>query len=414
MPLLANLEVESGIFMPRARTGSFWYDAGGYLYGRVTWTDARGKIHDKKKKAKTGTKKEARDHIKELMDDIDERDDTPIDGATLTIKQLVDHYKEHYAIEAEYDRKGMKKAGMRSWKDARRKSDALVNYFGPNRRVRTITYGDLAAFKTARLRAPAERERYTVDAEGKKTKTKVTEKWQRAIASVHRELEILRRLFVIAMQHRWIKRNPFHEGDSLVEKAEETERERIATGAEEQALLAACDEDVRRQHLKPLLICAFATGCRPIELFQLRVRDVDFADNCITVVSYKGKRRKERPFDLTSKARAALVPLCEGKKPDDFVFTYKKGKKTLPFKSVKRSFATAKRLAGLEGIPLEGFRLYDARHTATTRLIRRGLSLEETGKLMGHSQPKTTWRYMHVDKSSRRKAADLLEQEEDD
>jgi hypothetical protein len=42
------------------------------------------------------------------------------------------------------------------------------------------------------------------------------------------------------------------------------------------------------------------------------------------------------------------------------------------------------------------------------------LSLEETGKLMGHSQPKTTWRYMHVDKSSRRKAADLLEQEDDE
>ena len=408
-----NLEVESGK-MPRARTGSFWYDAEGYLYGRITWTDSKGKVHDKKRKSVSGTKKEARNHIKDLMEDIDDdRDDAAVDGATLTIKQLVDHYKDNYAIEAEYDRKGMKKAGMRSWRDARRKADALVDFFGPNRRVRSITYGDLADFKSARLKTPATRDKYQRDTEGKRTAIKIKETWQRSIASVHRELEVLRRLFVIAHQHRWIKRNPFHEGDSLVEKAEETERERIATKVEEQALIDACDEDDRRKHLKPLLICAFATGCRPIELFQLRVKDVDLADNCITVVSYKGKRRKERSFDLTAKARAAVTPLCEGKKPDEFVFTYKKGKKTLPFKSVKRSFATAKRLAGLEGISLEGFRLYDARHTATTRLIRRGLSLEETGKLMGHSQPKTTWRYMHVDKSTRKRAAKLLEEDDE-
>lgn len=400
--------------MPRERTGSFKYAPNGDLYGRVTWTDERGKVHDKKRKSKSGTKKEARNHIKDLMEEIDDdRDDDAVDGVTLTIRQLVDHYKKTYAIEAEYDRKGIKKAGMRSWRDAQRKADSLVEYFGPARRVRSITYGDLADFKAARLRTPAARDRYTLDGHGKKTATKVKETWQRSIASVHRELEILRRLFVIAIQHRWIRRNPFHEGDALVEKAEETERERIATKVEEQALLVACDEDKRRKHLKPLLICAFDTGCRPIELFQLQVKDVDLIDNCITVVSYKGKRRKERSFELTTNARAAIVPLCEGKKPNDFVFTYKKGKKDVPFKSVKRSFASAKRLAGLEGIPMDGFRLYDARHTATTRLIRRGMSLEEAGKLMGHSQPTTTWRYMHVDKSTRKRAAKLLEEEDE-
>jgi len=404
--------------MPRARTGSFWYDPQGNLYGRVTWTDDKGKIHDKKKKSKSGTKKEARQHIKDLLEDIDEREDVSIDGSTLTIKQLAEFYKKNYAIEAEYDRKGIKKAGMRSWKDARRKADALIAYFGPHKRVRSITYGDLETFKSTRLRTPATREKYKRDKKGKRTKTIIKEQWQRSIASVHRELEVLQRMFKLATQRRWIKRNPFAEGDPLVEKAEETERERIATRVEEEALLAACEEDTRREHLKPLLICAFATGCRPIELFQLKVKDVDLEDNCITVVSYKGKRRRERTIDLTTKAKAALELLCEKKKPDDFVFTYKKGKGKqkvdVPFKSVKRSFATAKRLAGFEGIPLQGFRLYDARHTTTTRLIRRGMSLEEAGKLMGHSQPKTTWRYMHVDKSTRRRAAQLLEQEDEE
>lgn len=384
-----NLDVESG-HMPRARTGSFWYSGKnqtGDLYARVTWTDTQGHVRERKRKSISGTKREAREHIKEILEEIEEQGDQAIDAASLTFKQLVDYYKTHHAIEAEYDKKGIKTAGMRSWKDARRKADVLLDYFGPKKRVRDFTYGDLSRFKAARLRAPKE--------------TGGT----RAIASVHRELEILRRMLSIAVQNRWIRRNPFREGEPLINQEEETKRERIATKEEETALLAACDEDKRRKHLKPFLLLAFDTGFRPIEMTSLKVRDVDFDDNCVWAVSYKGKRMKRRPFDMTSRLRTALLELCKGKRAVDPVFQ---------FKSVKRSFATAKRLAKEEGISLDGFRLYDARHTATTRLVRRGMSLEESGKLMGHSQPKTTWRYMHVDKSRRRKAAELLEQDDED
>lgn len=377
--------------MPRARTGSFWYDKQGSLYARVTWTDERGKPHDRKRKAISGTKREARQLIKDLLEDIEEQGEKGIDGATLTVKQLVDYYKTHHAVEAEYDKQGIKKAGMRSYRDARRKADTLVRHFGASTKVRAISYGDLAVFKAARLRAPKQNGE------------------PRVIASVHRELEILRRMFRIAVQHRWLRHSPFNDGDPLIEQAEEHQRETIATKEQEKALLAACDEDKQRHHLKPFLILAFDTGFRPIEMMSLKVRDVDFGDNCVTAVSYKGKRRKERQFDMTPRVRAAMESQVIGRKPTDFVF----GDPVKGLKSVKRSFATAKRIAGLEGIPLDGFRLYDVRHTATTRLVRRGMSLEESGKLMGHSQPKTTWRYMHVDKSRRRRAAELLEQEDE-
>lgn len=387
--------------MPRARTGSFWYSTKGELYARVTWTDSTGKVHDRKRKSISGTKREAREHIRDILEDIEEQGDHAIDAASLTFKQLAEYYKNNYAIEAEYDKKGIKQAGMRSWQDARRKADALVQFFGPKKRVRDITYGDLSRFKATRLRTPATRKRWVVI---NNKKSKVTEEWQRTIASVHRELEILRRMFSIALQNRWLRRNPFREGEPLINQEEETKRERIATREEEEALLDACDEDERRRKLKPFLMLAFDTGFRPIEMTSLRVKDVDFEDNCVWAVSYKGKRMTRRPFDMTKRLRTALLELCTGKKPDDLVFG---------FKSVKRSFATAKRIAKAEGIPLDGFRLYDARHTATTRLVRRGMSLEESGKLMGHSQPKTTWRYMHVDKTRRRRAAELLELEDE-
>lgn len=388
--------------MPRARTGSFWHDRNGDLYARVTWTDAQGRNREKRRKSISGTKREAREHIKEILEDIEEQGDQAVDGASLTFKQLAEYYKTRHAVEAEYDKKGIKKSGMRSWKDSQAKADILVAYFGPKKRVRDFSYGDLARFKSDRLRAPATRKKWAVvDDE----RVKITIEWPRSIASVHRELEVLRRMFSIAVQNRWLRRTPFKDGQALINQEEETKRERIAQKKEEQALLDACGEDERRYHLRPFLILAFDTGFRPIEMRNLTVKDVDFEDNCILAVSYKGKRRTARSFDMTDRLKAEMLKLCADKKPDDLVFG---------FKSVKRSFATAKRLAKLEGIDLTDFRLYDARHTATTRLVRRGMSLEETGKLMGHSQPKTTWRYMHVDKSRRRRAADLLQQDDEE
>lgn len=218
-------------------------------------------------------------------------------------------------------------------------------------KIRSITYGDLDLFKAQRLRTPTTRKAGT-----------------RSIASVHRELELLRRVLTIAVQQKWLLRNPFRDGEALIRKAEETQRERIATREEEERLLAACDDHYRREHLRPFLICAFDTGFRAGEIYGLRVRDVDFEDNCITAVSYKGKRRRERQFDMTPRLETEMRKLCGDKKPDDLLFG---------FQSVKRSFATAKRIAGLPD-----FRLHDTRHTATTRLISGGLSLSEAGKLM--------------------------------
>jgi integrase len=365
--------------MARDRTGSFSYRPDG-LYARVTYVDEWGKRHQKKRKAISGTVREANRLIRELLAEIEEQDEKTVEGAKLTFRQLAEYNQKHYAQPAEYDAAGIKKAGLRAYKDTQNKLAVLTEYFG-TRKIRSITYGDLDLFKAERLRTPTMR------------KTRV-----RSIASVHRELELLRRVLTIAVQQKWLLRNPFRDGEALIKKAEETLRERIATREEEERLLAACDDDHRREHLRPFLICAFDTGFRASEMYNLKVSDVDFEDNCITAVSYKGKRRRQRQFDMTKRLAAEMQKLVLGKQLEECVFD---------FNSVKRSFNSAKRLAGLPD-----FRLHDTRHTATTRLISRGLSLSEAGKLMGHTQPSTTWRYMHADKSTRKRAAELLEEDE--
>lgn len=383
--------------MGRDRTGSLFRDPSGGLYGRITWTDASGKRHQRKRKSISGTSREARRHIKDMLDELDEQgNERSIDGANLTFKQLTDYYEREYAVPAEYDKHGIKKAGLRSHKDIRRKLTTLRDHFSG--RVREISYGDLAAFKRRRINTAV-----AIKKRIKGKKEYITEYRPRSIASVHRELSLLRRLFTVAVQHKWLTRNPFSEGDPLINIAEEQPRERIATRDEREALLAACTGP--RRHLRAFLILAFDTGFRGSEMYRLKVSDVNFDDNCITAVSYKGKRRRERPFDMTKRLADEMRRLCEGRKPDESVFTFN----DVPLASVKRAFSTAKKLAGLAEA---NFRLHDARHTAATRMVSKGLSLSEAGKLLGHTQPSTTWRYMHADKQARKRAAELLEEDD--
>src|SRR5689334_8540239 len=132
--------------MGRERTGSFYTDENGALYARVTWTDAKGKRHQRKRKALSGTRREARRHINEMLAELDEQgDERSIDGASLAFKQLADYYEREYAMPAEYDQHGIKKAGLRSYQDVKRKLTVLRGHF--RGRVREVSYGDLAAFK---------------------------------------------------------------------------------------------------------------------------------------------------------------------------------------------------------------------------------------------------------------------------
>lgn len=374
--------------MPRNRKGSLWYEKvkgkPKSLYGRVTFIDDAGKRRDRKRKAQSGTRTEAWQHVKDLLHELDNQGQRSVDSARMTFNQLVDYYQENYLIEAEYDAKGNKIAGLRSWKDMRRKLSYARPFFG-NKRIREIRYADLARFKTKRLRTPVRDH-------------------PRTIATVNRELAAIRRALSVAVQEGWLNRNPFNDGDALIDIAQEVERERISTKLEERALLIHCVSP--REHLKPFLYCAYDTGMRAGEMYRLERHDLNFETETIRAVSYKGKRRLERFLKMTPRLKRALVAFLKTRPEGDDV-------KVFPMASVKRSFATVKRLAGLEGFDMSGFRLHDIRHTTTTRLLKGNMPLSVAGKLMGHTQPKTTWRYLNPDDESRDRAVEILSEDED-
>jgi integrase len=71
---------------------------------------------------------------------------------------------------------------------------------------------------------------------------------------------------------------------------------------------------------------------------------------------------------------------------------------------VKRSFTAARSKAGLNDV-----RFHDLRHTAATRLVGAHIPLSEVGRVLGHSQANTTYRYVNANVETAKRAAAALD-----
>lgn len=91
-------------------------------------------------------------------------------------------------------------------------------------------------------------------------------------------------------------------------------------------------------------------------------------------------------------AVAAQAP----KRPDDLVFGIAD--------NVKRSFDAVRRAAGIDDV-----RFHNLRHTAATRLVSAHIPLSEVGRVLGHTQANTTYRYVNANIDTARRAAAALD-----
>ncbi len=221
----------------------------------------------------------------------------------------------------------------------------------------------------------------------------------------------------VGLRAGWLLRNPFITGEPLISPADERKRERILTREEERKLLAACNErtvtykarrggkvveitaqDKRREHLRAIIIAALDTGCRQGELLKLKWRDIDFETRSIVIQALNTKTLKERTVAMTTRLYLELESLWgkSTKALDGQVFGIAD--------NVKTAFTAARNQAGLPDV-----RFHDLRHTAASRLVSAHIPLSEVGKILGHQQPQTTWRYVNADGETVRRAAAALE-----
>ena len=174
---------------------------------------------------------------------------------------------------------------------------------------------------------------------------------------------------------------------------EDNKRLRFLTLEECQRLIACC-----REHLKPIVTVALHTGMRRSQILGLRWEQIDLTHKFILLETSKNGERCEIPIDDTLLKMFEEMPHSI---ESIYVFTDRDGK---PYKSVKRSFNTALRKAGIHD-----FRFHDLRHTTASHLVMAGIDLTTVKELLGHKDIKMTLRYAHLAPGHKRKAVQVLD-----
>lgn len=361
------------------RSGYVFQNKQGAWYARTTITDATGKRRNIKRRAKD--KRDAKEILKRILHQLEAEGSQFADTSSLTFNDLADFYAVNFCKPAEYV-DGKKIAGLR---DVQRAQSVLVRFreqFG-RRLLREIKYSDIRSYYSKRLKEETHYKRSPT------------------IATMNRELGVLRRIFNIGVREGWLQRNPFSMGESLISPASERRRERILTLEEEKRLLEA----VPRQSLRALYICLLDTGARLSEFLKhLHWRSVCLTSRTITLEAMTTKTLKAREVRMTERMYQELCSLWElsSQLPDERVFIS-------TVRIVRREFALACKIASIEYGSPNGITLHSLRHTAATRLVRGQMPLQMVGRILGHSQPQTTYRYLSADAEAITQAAAILE-----
>lgn len=221
--------------------------------------------------------------------------------------------------------------------------------------------------------------------------------------TVHREISDIHAILNWAVRRRHIQTNPLA---GYEKPKRDDEIIRPVTREEARRLLNKAPA-----HLVRALALSYYTGLRPgnAELFGLRWSDVDRCANTILVRSAK---KNGPPFRVIP-IHSDFIPILNKWYVQDGggdeekaeiggpIITYR-GKAV---KSIKKSFETAKRKAGItRRLPPYAFR-----HAFATFILGKGGDLKSASEILGHSRPDTTVKvYQHTNPNLLRKTVNKL------
>lgn len=232
----------------------------------------------------------------------------------------------------------------------------------------------------------------------------------------NRVLSLLSRIFALALVPKageieaWrtsgqgnpctgIKRNP------------EEGRDRFFSEAELDRITGALNE-YPGPHVANMLRFVMLTGCRPAEAIAATWDRIDLGTGTWIKPSAHTKQRKTQRLPL-SPAAIELAKRARKEVPEDcpLVFPGRKRRERNwePIKQYWSAWAWVRDKAKLES-DAEGrpARVYDLRHSFASMGAGQGLSLLIIGKLLGHTQWRTTQRYAHLADDPLRQAAEKI------
>jgi integrase len=217
---------------------------------------------------------------------------------------------------------------------------------------------------------------------------------QRSAASVNRELEVLSKVFSLAVDNGIIESNPCLKVNKL---RQDNMRKRYLTEEEEERLLNALSG--RRAYLKSIVVVAIHTGMRRGELLNLKWQHIDFARGLIYVTNTKTGYDRDVP--MNSVVRETLLELQQSNAEFEHVFA--NPKTGVNVKEIKKGF-----WAACKDAEITDLRFHDLRHTTGTRLADVGTDGFAIAEVLGHRSLQTTKRYTHATELRKRRAVESL------
>ena len=183
-----------------------------------------------------------------------------------------------------------------------------------------------------------------------------------------------------------------------VRRNPENKRERFLSDEETARLLSACAASpyTNAANLIQLLI---HTGARKGEALQARWEEFDLVREVWTKPSHHTKQKKTHAAPL-SPAAVALLQTMKHANGEGSPWLFPGAAEGRHLESPKRAVTTILKAAGLA----DGVSLHTLRHSLASRLVASGQSLHVTGKLLGHTQSATTFRYAHLAHDPQREA----------
>ncbi|MFP5262006.1 MAG: tyrosine-type recombinase/integrase [Blastocatellia bacterium] len=211
------------------------------------------------------------------------------------------------------------KDNKRSWKNDVSRSKPIVAYF-KNKMMREITQFNVEQFK---------KERRNILKKGAK---------RRAPASVDRELQLLSRIFSLAIERGELRDNPC-KGVKLL--AMNNQIIRYLTPEQEEKLMLVLRG--RRAHLRDILLINLHTGMRRTEILTLHKGQIDFLRDSIELT--RTKSGKSRSVPIHSGIKPLLQRLCEQAGASGYLFENPKTGK--PIADIKTAWRSALKDAGI-------------------------------------------------------------------
>lgn len=149
------------------------------------------------------------------------------------------------------------------------------------------------------------------------------------------------------------------------------------------------------------------TGARNIEVQRLTWGDINWQDREASVLSWKNAKSGRRVIPLPDQALTLLKALLGTnghKKKTDPVFVNDNGNQ-FSVNHLCKVFRDTRRELGLP----EDLQLYGLRHTFASKLCRENVNTFVIKGLMGHSQIKTTERYVHLQRDQLLAASEKIQ-----